>query len=449
MQTFAKVASSSMLRRSISFATPVRSWTGRRRCRRPLSTRRTPTIAIHAGENTSEESTLASAPSLCLSSTFAVKEPLSFSANELSEEDPWCYTRWANPTVRQLEHKLAALEGVDVGHAVAFASGMAASAATMFSLLSEGDHVVVSDTQYPGVAELFRETMPRFGVTATSVNASDPANVAAATIPGKTKLVWIETPANPILRLSDISAISEITHSIGAELVVDSTFATPMITRPIVDHGADFVVHSLSKYLCGHGDAIGGAVVGKKLGRVQLLRTEGAIHHGGVLSPFNAFLINRGIATLPIRMAAHSEGATKVAEWLQSQVGGPNSLVAKVTFPFLDSHPQHELAKRQMKMASGMISFQVRAGKEEEVAARFMKELQIIHYAVSLGHQRSLIYLLSTFDLAERDGSSYALKGEQLEAYKQFAGDGVFRLSVGLEDPEDLIEDLSKVLCFR
>ncbi len=408
---------------------------------------RPPTVAIHAGEHNLDETTHASAPSLCLSTTFSVKEPLSFSANELSEEDPWCYTRWANPTVRQLEHKLAALEGVPAGNAVAFASGMAASAATMFSLLESGDHCVVSDTQYPGVAELFRNTLPRFGISSTAVNASDPRNVEAAIIPGRTKIVWIETPANPILRLTDISAVADIAHSSGAELVVDSTFATPMITKPIEDHNADFVIHSLSKYLCGHGDAIGGAVVGRSSDRVQRLRTEGAIHHGGVLSPFNAFLINRGIATLPMRMHAHSEGATRVAEWLESEVGNSNSLVSQVTFPFLESHPQHALARRQMKMASGMISFQVEAGHEEEIAARFMKELDTIHYAVSLGHHRSLVYLLSTLDLAEREGSSYALEGAQLDEYRKYAGNGVFRFSVGLEDPEDLIEDLSKVLC--
>ena len=411
------------------------------------SRRATTTVAIHAGESNLNENTHASAPSLCLSTTFSVKEPLSFSANELQESDPWCYTRWANPTVRQLEHKLAALEGVEPGNAVAFASGMAASAATMFSLLESGDHCVVSDTQYPGVAELFRDTLPRFGITATAVNSSDLANVVGAIVPGKTKLIWIETPANPILRLTDISEAAVIAHGVGAELVVDSTFATPIITRPIVDHGADFVIHSLSKYLCGHGDAIGGVVVGKSAARMQRLRTEGAIHHGGVLSPFNAFLINRGIATLPMRMKAHSKGATQVAEWLELQVDNKNSLVSQVTFPFLASHPQHALARRQMKMASGMISFQVDAGREEEVASRFMKELQTIHYAVSLGHHRSLIYLLSTLDLAERDGSSYALEGEQLLEYREFAGNGVFRFSVGLEDPEDLIEDLARVLC--
>lgn len=402
----------------------------------------TPTVAIHAGEQL-DKSTNASVPPLVLSSTFAVTEPLSFSANELSESDPWCYGRWANPTVRALEHKLAALEGVEAGNACCYASGMSASAAVIFSLLSAGDHVVVSDSQYPGVAELFRYTLPRFGIQSTAVDSSDPDAIRAALRPGSTKLVWVETPCNPILRLTDIASTAEIAHAVGAELVVDSTFATPMVTRPIADHGADFVVHSLSKYLCGHGDAIGGAVIGKKADRLQLLRTEGAIHHGGVLSPFNAYLIARGVATLPIRMASHSANATVLATWLEQQPG-----VDRVLFPFLESHPQYELAKSQMAMSSGMVSFRVTGGAAgaEAVAARMMKLLQTIHYAVSLGHHRSLIYLLSTDDLAEREGSSYALEGPQLEAYREFAGDGVFRFSVGLEDPKDLIEDLERVL---
>ena len=163
---------------------------------RSASTGRPATLAVHGGEGL-DPSTLASAPSICVSTTFGVKQPLSFSANELSEDDPWCYTRWANPTVRMLEHKLAALEGAEGANCVAFASGMAASTAVLFSLLKAGDHIVVSDAQYPGVAELVRYTMPRFGIECTPVDASDPSNIAASLRPGTTKLVWIETCARP------------------------------------------------------------------------------------------------------------------------------------------------------------------------------------------------------------------------------------------------------------
>ena len=217
-----------------------------------------------------------------------------------------------------------------------------------------------------------------------------------------------------------------------------------MITRPIADHNADFVVHSLSKYLNGHGDALGGAVVGKSTQRMQELRGEGAIHHGGVLSPFNAYMIGRGMHTLPLRMKQHSSSAKILSEWLSQQ-----DSVERVLWPHSPDHPQHELAIRQMKMGGGMIAFQVKGGKQgaEEMALRMMKKLDMIHYAVSLGHQRSLIYLLSTWDLAQRPGSSYSLEGAALEKYKMFAGEGgVFRFSVGLEDPIDLMEDLKNVL---
>ena len=400
-----------------------------------------PTLAVHAGDTV--ELSKASAPSLALSSTFLVSEPLSFSGNEVKETDPWCYTRWGNPTVRQLENKLAALEGSKPGHCVTFASGMAASSAVMFSLLQAGDHLVVSDTCYPGVAEMFQYTLPKFGIECTSVDASNTANIEAALRPGKTKLVWIETPCNPILRLTDVSASAELAHSCGAELVVDTTFATPAITRPISDHGADFVVHSLSKYMCGHGDALGGAVIARDQARASVLRAEAAIHHGGVLAPFNAFLINRGVATLPIRMKQHSKNATAVAQWLES-----HESIEQVSFPFLESHPQHDLAKAQMDLASGMVSFRVPGGAAgaEALARRMMGGLEVAHYAVSLGHHRSLVYFMSTADLAERAGSPYALTGAQLEAYRSWAGDGVFRLSVGLEDPKDLIKDLDRAL---
>lgn len=401
-----------------------------------------PTLAVHGGEAL-DPSSKASTPPLVLSTTFAVSEPLSFSANELRASDPWVYTRWANPTVRQLETKLAALEGAPSGeHCVAFGSGMAASVATMLSLLSAGDHVVVSDAQYPGVAEVCRHTLRRFGIAADFVDASEPRNVGAALRKGATKLVWIETPCNPILRLTDIAAVAALAHGAGAELAVDSTFATPCATRPL-ELGADFCVHSLSKYLCGHGDSIGGAVVGRSAERIGAIRAEGGMHHGGVLAPFNAYLIARGMATLPLRMRAHSENATAVARWLEAHPG-----VERTNFPFLESHPQHELARRQMAMASGMVSFVLKGGKAaaEQAARRMMEELELVHYAVSLGHQRSLIYLLTTEDLAERPGSSYELVGEQLATYRRWAGDGIFRMSVGLEDSRDVIQDLRRIL---
>ncbi len=387
-------------------------------------------LAVHAGE-VPDAVTGASSPNIVMSSTYAVTEPVSFSATNLTEETPYIYTRWDNPTVAQLERKLAALEGAET--CAAFGSGMAASAALLLGTLSQGDHVVISDTNYAGTAELARDTLPRFGVEVTPVDSGTADNIAGAMRP-QTKLVWIETPANPILRLTDIAAAAEIAHAGGARLAVDSTFATPIATRPLA-LGADYVVHSLTKYVGGHGDAMGGAVIGSKA-LIEELRVESRIHHGGVLSPFNAWLIMRGAATLPLRMRAHEENALALAQFLET-----HPKVERVLYPGLESHPQHELAKRQMRNYSGMIA--LRLGDGGALAERMMKELRVFHYAVSLGHHRSLIYWLDTADLV---GSSFRLEGGQLESYRKFAGDGVYRISVGLEDVEDLRTDLERVL---
>jgi cystathionine beta-lyase/cystathionine gamma-synthase len=234
--------------------------------------------------------------------------------------------------------------------------------------------------------------------------------------------------------LCDIKAISSIARPANALLVVDSTFATPIATRPI-QLGADLVVHSLTKYIGGHGDAMGGAVCGSQT-RIGSLRGEALVHYGGVISPFNAWLIMRGMATLPLRMRCHQENALAIAQFLES-----HGNVEKVIYPGLPSHPQHSLAKQQMNNFSGMISF--RCANPTQLAQKMMKKLNIIHYAVSLGHHRSLIYLMQTSDLV---GSSYRLEGAELEKYHDTAGEGLFRLSVGLEDTVDLINDLEQVL---
>ena len=389
------------------------------------------TAAVHAGESP-DPATNAASPHIVMSTTYVVDQPVPFSAMDRDEgEQPFVYTRWGNPTVRQLERKLAVLEGAEDGRA--YASGMAAISALLFSRLSSGDRVVVSDVAYPGTAELARHTLRRLGIEVVLVDTSDLAAVRTA-LETPAVLVWLETPANPIMRLTDIAAAAELAHTAGAEVAVDSTFATPVATRPL-DLGADYVVHSLTKYIGGHGDALGGAVLGSA-DRMAALDLEATVHYGGVISPFNAWLVMRGAATLPIRMAAHEVGALAVAEALED-----HPAVLRVMFPGLDSHPQHDLARRQMACFSGMLTFQVEDG--EAVALRMMKELRLVHYAVSLGHHRSLVYWLPTDTLME---STYRLEGDQLAAYRSYAGDGVFRLSVGLEDPADLVEDLLAVL---
>ena len=388
------------------------------------------TTAVHGGERRDAQ-TGASSPNIVMSTTFAQEEPLGFSINAFEGEKPFIYTRWGNPTVRQLEEKLALLEEADA--CLAFASGMAATAAVFLTVLSSGDHLVISNVNYAGTAELVRQTLPRMNIDVTSVDTSDPGAVADAIRP-QTRLVWVETPANPILRLTDIDSISKIAHDAGAKLAVDSTFATPVATRPIT-LGADYVVHSLTKYIGGHGDALGGAVIASH-DDIARLEQEATVHLGGVISPFNAWLIMRGAATLPLRMRAHAEGAMAIAGWLES-----HAEVERVLYPGLPSHPQHELAVRQMDNFAGMISFRVRGGRD--VARAMARDLSVIHYAVSLGHHRSLIYWIETDALI---ASSFGLEGEERDKYRADAGDGIFRLSVGLEDAQDLIDDLGTVL---
>lgn len=388
------------------------------------------TLAVHAGE-APDPVTRASAPNLVMSSTFVMDEPAGFSAYDIPENAPYIYSRWSNPTVRQLEEKMAALEGGEACRC--FASGMAATSAVLLSLLSSGDRLVMSDANYPGTAELARNDLSRLGIDVVTVNFSD-LNAVERAMNGNTRLVWGESPANPTMRITDIAAIADIAHAHDARFAIDSTFATPIATQPLA-LGADYVIHSLTKYCCGHGDAMGGAVLASAE-HMHSIESAGQIHLGGVISPFNAWLINRGLATLPMRMQAHEQNAFAVARFLES-----HPRVLKVLYPGLESHPHHALAKKQMQNFSGMLSFQVEGGAG--LAPTFMEKLEVIHYAVSLGHHRSLICWLGTDDLMK---STYHLAGEQLAAYREFAGEGVYRLSVGLEDPDDLCEDLARAL---
>jgi len=390
------------------------------------------TKAIHAGE-APDTATRASAPNIVMSTTFTVEADTGFSVEGLSDNDPWIYTRWGNPTVGQLEEKLAALEGAEA--AVAFASGMSAISSLLLHLLRAGAHAVVSDVAYAALSEMTNEMLPSLGIQITKVNASVLEDVKAAVRPD-TKLVYIETPCNPLLRLTDIKAVAAIAHSVGALLAVDSTFATPAATKPLL-LGADFVVHSLTKYLGGHGDALGGVVLGSKEALLPL-RKKTAVRLGGSLSPFNAWLIMRGLATFPLRMRAHQENALAIASWLEK-----HPAISRVIYPGLPSHPQHELALRQMNNFSGMLTFRtVEDGRA--AARRIAARLRIIHYAVSLGHHRSLLFYLGSKELFE---TTFRFDTEaQRRSWYDFAGDGVFRFSVGLEDPADLIADLDEAL---
>lgn len=392
------------------------------------------TLALHGDEGPRRPGAPVSPSIVAATSFFADPAATGFSASDLTETPPPFYTRWGNPTISLLESRLALLERG--AGAVAFASGMAAIAALFLSRLRAGDHLVLSDVCYAGTAELTHHLLPRYGIEATAVDSSDPAAVAAAIRPGRTRLVHVETPGNPILRLSDIAAIAGIAHAAGAELSVDSTIATPVATQPLT-LGADYVVHSLTKYLCGHGDALGGAVIARDAARLTDLRNDALIHLGGTLSPFSAWLILRGLETLTPRMRLHQDNARAVADYLEG-----HAAVARVLWPGLASHAQADLARRQMRNFSGLLSFVVK-GDGPALAARMARELQVISYAVSLGKTKSLVFWIPTDDILR---ASFRMSDDGAAHYRATAGQGVFRLSVGLEDAGDLIADLGRVL---
>jgi cystathionine gamma-synthase/methionine-gamma-lyase len=389
------------------------------------------TRLVQADADSEEEGAPLNTP-LVLSTTFrAHPEGVGFSAADMGEESPFFYARWSTPTVRTLERRLAELDGGE--DALCFASGMAAITGLLLHLLKPGDHLVISDVCYAGAAEFTRGTLRRFGVEVTPVDTSEPAQVRAALRPN-TRLVYIETPSNPILKLTDVEAVAALAREAGALLAVDATLATPIGLRPLA-LGADFVIHSLTKYIGGHGDVLGGVVVGRRTA-LAALRQDALIHLGAVLSPFPAWLILRSLATLPQRMAAHAATAREVASFLET-----HPRVRHVLYPGLDSHPQAELARRQLHNTSGMIAFQVEDGPA--MARRLAERLKVVKYAVSLGKPHSLVFYLPTDDLQR---TSFQHPPDLLARYRQWAGDGIFRLSIGLEAPRDLIRDLDQAL---
>jgi canavanine-gamma-lyase len=390
------------------------------------------TRAVHAGI-APDPVTGAVGPNIATSTNFAATfGEIGFSAlGTVEEAVPYAYAREGHPNAEQLETKLAALDGAEA--ALVFSTGIAAITGLLLHKLAPGDHAVISDVSYAGTAEFTRGFLSKKGIEVTVADLSDPSDLLRALRPS-TKLVYAETPCNPILKLVDLEAIAGHAHAAGAELIVDSTFATPVVTRPI-EFGADYVVHSLTKYYGGHGDALGGAVLGRTPA-IASLREEVGIHLGATLSPFNCWLILRGIETLPIRMAAYSQSALQIAEYLE---GHPE--VESVTYPGLPSHPHSELAARQMELPSGMIAF--RPKDVDGFGHSLRDNLHVFEFAASLGLSRSLILYCDTDDLQR---TTFKLDDEHLARYREWAGDGFFRLSIGLEDPEDLYQDLDRAL---
>lgn len=371
------------------------------------------TKAIHAGQ-APDPSTGAVMPPIYATSTYAQSSPGVHQGFE--------YSRTHNPTRFAYERCVAGLEGGSRGFA--FASGMAATA-TLLELLDSGDHVVAMDDLYGGSFRLFERVRRRSaGLDFSFVDMTDPAAFEAALTP-KTRLVWIETPTNPLLKIVDLSAIAAIARRHGALVVVDNTFASPILQRPL-EHGADIVMHSATKYLNGHSDMVGGMVVvggnADLAERVAFLQNSA----GAVQGPFDSFLALRGLKTLHLRMQAHCGNAQKIAEFLQA-----HDAVQDVIYPGLPSHPQHDLAKRQMDGFGGMLSFRLKGGFD--AAKRFCERTQLFTLAESLGGVESLVNHPAVMTHASVPAETRARLG---------IGDDLVRLSVGVESLDDLRSDL-------
>ncbi|MBK6694202.1 MAG: cystathionine gamma-synthase [Myxococcales bacterium] len=370
------------------------------------------TLAIHAGQAPDPISG-AVMPPIVLSSTFAQKGP-----GELY--GPYDYSRAGNPTRTSLEECLAALEGGK--HGIATGSGCAATT-NLLLLLKSGDHVLVGDDVYGGTFRIFDKVVKQFGIESTFLDMTDAAKVREAIRPN-TRLVWMETPSNPMLKIFDIAAIADVAKKANLWLAVDNTFATPMLQRPL-DLGATFAVHSTTKYLNGHSDVIGGAIVVNDDALAERLHfIQKSV--GGVPSPFDCYMTLRGIKTLGVRMRQHVESAKTLASWL---VAHPQ--VERVHYPGLDSHPGRAVAERQMKGPGGMISFDLKGGLPASRA--FLKTLEIFTLAESLGGVESLAELPSIMTHASLTAEARKALG---------IGDGFIRLSVGIENVDDLRADL-------
>lgn len=383
------------------------------------------TRAIHHGYDTQSQQGALNPP-LYLTSTFTFESAEVGGEMFTGEREGHFYTRISNPTLDHLEQRIANLEGAEAG--LATASGMGAITSTLWSFLAAGDEIILDKTLYGCTFAFMTHGLPRFGVKVRLVDMTDPANLVEA-ISTKTKLVYFETPANPNNRLIDIAAISEIAHKAGAKVVVDNTFATPVITRPI-ELGADIVVHSATKFISGHGDVIAGLVVGSKEDITQIRLVGLKDMTGAVMSPFSAMLLMRGLKTLELRMERHCANAQKVAEALQS-----HPAVERVYYPGLDGFAQNDLAKRQMAGFGGMIPFEVVGGKAGGIA--MMNRLEMIQRAVSLGDAETLIQ-----HPASMTHSTYTPE----ERAEHGIAEGLVRMSVGLEGVDDIIDDLMQAL---
>jgi methionine-gamma-lyase len=382
------------------------------------------TIAIHAGEEP-DPATGALVPPLHLANTFHLRTAEEGAALFSGEKEGFVYSRWGSPTVSVLEKRVAALEHAEA--ALATASGMAAIATAVLNIVHAGDHIVAARAIYPSTFHLFDVQLRGLGVETTLVDATNVENIARA-LRKNTRVIYLESPGNPLLALCDLAATAKLAREANVTTICDSTFASPINQNPL-DFGIDVVLHSATKYLGGHGDAVGGVIAGRKeFIRHALLET--IRFFGGVMSPFNAYLILRGIQTLPLRMRQHNANAVAVARFLEV-----HPRVVWVSYPGLASHPQHALAQRQMRGFGGMVCFELKGGLE--AGARLMNRVRLCSLAVSLGDTRTLI--------VHPASTTHSVVSRETRLEQQVT-DGLVRMSVGLEDAEDIIADLEQGL---
>ncbi len=383
------------------------------------------TRAIHAGYEKNEHGALATP--IYQTSTFMFDSAEQGGRRFALEEGGYIYSRLGNPTNTQVENKLANLENAEA--AMSTASGMGAITSAIWVLVGAGDHIIAAKTLYGCTFAFLNHEIQRFGIEVSFVDTTDPENVRNAMKPN-TKVVYLESPANPNMDISDIQKISDIAHeNKDCKVIVDNTYNTPYIQRPL-DIGADIVVHSATKYLNGHGDVIAGFVAGNQdyINRVRLVGVKDLT--GSVLGAFEAFLINRGMKTLDLRMERHSSNAQKVAEFLES-----HQAVEKVNYPGLKSFLQYELAKKQMSLPGAMIAFELKGGIE--AGRKLMNSVELCTLAVSLGDAETLIQHPASMTHSPYTKEERAASG---------ISEGLVRLAIGLENPEDIIADLKNAL---
>ena len=381
-------------------------------------------LCCHAGQHADPVTGAHNTP-IYQTSTFAFDNVQDGAAKFAGEKEGYIYTRLGNPTQNALEEKMAAIEGAEA--AIATASGMAAISASVMAVAFAGDHILAHDCLYGCTHSLMEEILPRYGIEVTFADLSDLDNFDK-NIQDNTKLIYLETPSNPTLNLVDIEEISKKAHAAGAKVITDNTFMTPYLQNPL-ELGSDMVVHSATKYIGGHGDTIAGVIAGKEemLADIRMTTLK---DFGGIISPFNAWLLLRGLKTLPIRVEKHNQNAMEVAEFLEKQ-----DKVEKVFYPGLESHPQHDLAKKQASGFGSMISFELKGG--HSAGEKMMNNVNLATLAVSLGDVDTLIQHPASMTHAP------VPREERLAAG---ITDGLVRISIGIEDVEDIIADLEGAL---